>query len=157
MIEIVEGDASDIAAIIPIMEDAFDPRFGEAWTAAQCLSAMAIPGCRLLLARTADETTGFALSRWVLDSEELLMIGVASQWQRRNIGSLLLAEIVSKAREEQRSQLFLEVRDGNSANGFYSRFGFRPIGQRKQYYKGPDGIRPDAITMAFDLLNTGGE
>lgn len=151
MIEIVEGDASDIAAIIPIMQDAFDPRFGEAWTAAQCLSALATPGSRLLLAEAGEETAGFALSRWVLDSEELLMIGVGKQWQRQNIGNLLLSEIVAKAREEQRSQLFLEVRDGNSAHNFYSRFGFRPIGRRKQYYKGNDGIRPDAITMAFDL------
>jgi ribosomal-protein-alanine N-acetyltransferase len=151
MIEIVEGDASDIAKIIPIMQDAFDPRFGEAWTAAQCLSALAIPDCRLLLARTGDESAGFALSRWVLDSEELLMIGVASQSQRQNIGSLLLSEIVSKAREEKRSQIFLEVRDGNSAHDFYARFGFRAIGLRKHYYRGPDGIRPDAITMAFDL------
>ncbi len=151
MIEIVEGDAADIAAIMPIMQDAFDPRFGEAWTAAQCLSAMAIPGCRLLLARTDQETAGFALSRWVLDSEELLMIGVAKQWQRKNIGRLLLSEIVSKAREEKRSQIFLEVREGNSAHDFYSRFGFRPIGRRKQYYNAPEGIRPDAITMAFDI------
>ena len=63
MIEIVEGDASDIAAIIPIMQDAFDPRFGEAWTAAQCLSAMAIPGCRLLLGRTGGETSEDNLGR----------------------------------------------------------------------------------------------
>ena len=151
MIEIVEGDASQIAAIIPIMQDAFDPMYGESWTAAQCLSALAIPGCRLLLARTGEETAGFALSRWVLDTEELLMIGVARQWQRQHIGSLLLSEIVAKARQEQRSQLFLEVREGNEAHEFYSRFGFKPIGRRKQYYKGPDGVRPDAITMAFHL------
>lgn len=151
MIEIVEGYASDIAAIIPIMQGAFDPLYGEAWTAAQCLSAMAIPGCRLLLARTGEETAGFALSRWVLDSEELLMIGVAKQRQRQNIGSLLLSEIVAKARQEQRDRIFLEVREGNKAHDFYSRFGFKPIGRRKQYYKGPDGSRPDAITMAFDL------
>lgn len=151
MIEIAEGYASDIAAIIPIMENAFDPLYGEAWTAAQCLSALALPGCRLLLARTGGETAGFALSRWVLDSEELLMIGVAGQWQRQNIGSALLSEIVAKARDEQRNNLFLEVRDGNRAHDFYARFGFRPIGRRKQYYRGPDAIRPDAITMAFDL------
>lgn len=151
MIEIVEGDASHIAAIMPVMEDAFDPAFGEAWTSAQCLSALAIPGCRLLLAKMEKEVAGFALSRWVLDTEELLMIAVARCRQRENVGTLLLRRIVEFARQEQRTRLFLEVRDGNAAHDFYADFGFRPIGRRKQYYKGHEGHRPDAITMALDL------
>jgi [ribosomal protein S18]-alanine N-acetyltransferase len=55
------------------------------------------------------------------------------------------------ARKENREQLFLEVRDGNPAYNFYSAIGFRPIGRRKQYYKGTDGLFSDAITMAFAL------
>jgi ribosomal-protein-alanine N-acetyltransferase len=151
MIEIVEGDALHIAAIMPVMEDAFDPAFGEAWTYAQCLSALAIPGCRLLLAKIEKEVAGFALSRWVMDTEELLMIAVARRRQRENVGTLLLRRIVEFARQEQRIRLFLEVRDGNAAQDFYADFGFRPIGRRKQYYKGHKGHRPDAITMALDL------
>jgi [ribosomal protein S18]-alanine N-acetyltransferase len=151
MIEVREGDASDIAAIMPIMEDAFDPAFGEAWTSAQCLSALAMPGCRLLLAKEADTVCGFAMSRWVLDTEELLMIGVARDRQRKNVGTRLLDETIRLAREEGRSQLFLEVRDGNGAHDFYSRLGFAPIGRRKNYYKGSGGFRPDAITMSFVL------
>lgn len=151
MIEIVEGDATDIAAIMPIMNDAFDPAFGEAWSAAQCLSALAMPDCRLLMAKDADEVCGFAMSRWVLDTEELLMIGVAHKYQRQNIGSLLLQEVLKIAREAGRAQVFLEVRDGNPAHRFYEQFGFAPIGRRKNYYRGTDGARPDAITMSFVL------
>lgn len=151
MIEIVEGDVSHIAAIMPVMEDAFDPSFGEAWTSAQCLSALAIPGCRLLLAKLDDEIAGFALSRWVLDTEELLMIAVTRRRQRDNIGTLLLRRIVECARREHRIKLFLEVRDGNAARDFYADFGFKPVGRRKQYYKGHEGHRPDAITMVLDL------
>jgi hypothetical protein len=40
-ISISSGDANDIAAIMPIMNSAFDPKYGEAWTAAQCLSLLA--------------------------------------------------------------------------------------------------------------------
>ena len=151
MIEVTEGDASDIAAIMPIMEDAFDPAFGEAWTSAQCLSALAMPDCRLLLAKDDSVICGFAMSRWVLDTEELLMIGVARCRQRQNVGTLLLAETISLARQEGRTQLFLEVRDGNHAHDFYTDIGFKPIGRRKNYYKGSDGNRPDAITMTFVL------
>jgi ribosomal-protein-alanine N-acetyltransferase len=151
MIELLEGDASHIASIMPIMEDVFDPAFGEAWSSAQCLSALAIPGCRLLIAKRGQEVCGFSMSRWVLDTEELLMIGVARERQRQNIGGRLLAETIARARNEGRTQLFLEVREGNDAQDFYRQVGFQPIGRRKNYYKGSDGFRPDAITMSFSL------
>lgn len=151
MISIAEGDAADIASIMPVMDDAFDPLFGESWTAAQCLSALAMPDCRLLIAKSDDGVAGFTMSRWVLDLEELLMIGVARTWQRQNIGSILLDAIVEQAKEAGRTKLFLEVRDGNPAHDFYRASGFQPIGRRKQYYRGADGFRPDAITMAMDL------
>jgi [ribosomal protein S18]-alanine N-acetyltransferase len=151
MIEVVEGDALDIASIIPIMEDAFDPAFGEAWTSAQCLSALAIPGCRLLIAKHGSEICGFSMSRWVLDTEELLMIGVTRNRQRQKVGARLLAATIELARQGGRSELFLEVRDGNGAHDFYRNVGFKAIGRRKNYYKGPAGFRPDAITMSLVL------
>ena len=151
MTVIIDGDATDIQSIMPVMDDAFDPAFGESWTAAQCLSALAMPDCRLLIAKTGDSITGFAMSRWVLDIEELLMIGVTKASQRQQIGSLLLNAIAERAKNASRHRLFLEVRDGNSAHDFYRASGFEPIGRRKQYYRGSDGIRPDAITMAMDL------
>ncbi|MGB5076726.1 MAG: ribosomal protein S18-alanine N-acetyltransferase [Sphingorhabdus sp.] len=151
MIMVAKGDAQDIAAIMPVMNHAFDPEYGEAWTSSQCMSALAMPDCRLLIAKSDGQVAGFAISRWVLDIEELLMIGVAPEWQRQNIGSLLMTKIVSLARKEGRSKIFLEVRDGNRAHDFYLAFGFQPIGRRKQYYRGSNGFRPDAITMAISL------
>lgn len=151
MIEIVEGDAADIASIMPIMGDAFDPSFGEAWTAAQCLSALAMPDCHLLVAKSGASIVGFSISRWVLDTEELLMIGVAQNWQRQKIGSLLLQETIKKAIVGNRTQLFLECREGNNAMEFYSNIGFEPIGRRQKYYNSAEGLRPDAITMAYKL------
>lgn len=151
MICISEGNATDIASIIPVMDDAFDSSFGEAWTSAQCLSALAIPDCRLLIARSDNNVIGFSMTRWVLDTEELLMIAVLRSSQRSNLGSLLLAAIIKHAKDNNREKLFLEVRDGNKAYDFYCTSGFVPIGRRKQYYRGPDGFRPDAITMALTI------
>lgn len=148
---IIEGDARDIHAIMPVMDDAFEPAFGESWTATQCLSALAMSDCKLLIAKTSGSITGFAMSRWVLDIEELLMIGVTKACQRQQIGSMLLDAIVDRAKRAGRQRLFLEVRDGNPAHDFYRASGFEPIGRRKQYYRGSDGFRPDAITMAMNL------
>lgn len=151
MIQVVEGDAQDIAAMMTIMNDAFDPRFGEAWTAAQCLSTLALPDCQLLLAMNNESVCGFAMSRWVFDHQELLMIGVAQRFQGQNIGKRLLSETIHQARQGGRTKIFLEVREGNNAHDFYLKSGFTPIGRRKNYYKNADGISPDAITMLLEL------
>jgi [ribosomal protein S18]-alanine N-acetyltransferase len=151
MIGVVEGGAGDIAAMMTIMNDAFDPQFGEAWTAAQCLSTLVLPDCQLLLAKDGADICGFAMSRWVLDHQELLMIGVVRRLQGQNIGQLLLSETIHQARQAGRTKIFLEVRDGNNAHSFYLKSGFIPIGRRKNYYKNTDGISPDAITMLFDI------
>jgi len=151
MIGVVEGGAGDIAAMMHIMHDAFDPRFGEAWTAAQCLSTLVLPDCQLLLAKDGGDICGFAMSRWVFDHQELLMIGVARRLQGQNIGKLLLSETIHQARKAGRTKIFLEVRDGNNAQGFYLKSGFTPIGRRQNYYRNADGIDPDAITMLLEL------
>jgi ribosomal-protein-alanine N-acetyltransferase len=151
MIQVVEGDARDIAAMMTIMHDAFDPRFGEAWTAAQCLSTLVLPDCELLLAKDGDNVWGFAMSRWVLDHQELLMIGVAQRLQGQNIGKRLLSDTIQRARQARRTKIFLEVRDGNNAHDFYLKAGFIAIGRRKNYYKNAEGISLDAITMLLEL------
>ena len=151
MIRIIEGDARNISAVMSVMNDAFDPRFGEAWTAAQLLSTLVLPDCRLLLAIVQESVCGFAFGRWVLDHEELLMIGVMRQFQGNRIGKMLLSETVNRACTAGRTKLFLEVRDGNNAYDFYLNSGFLPIGRRKNYYKNADGINPDAITMELNF------
>ncbi len=151
MIQVVEGDANDIASIMPIMSDAFDPRFGEAWTAAQCLSTLVLPDCQLLLGKDGDNICGFAITRWVFEQEELLMIGVSRKYQRRQVGQTLLNEVMKRGRAAGREKLFLEVRDGNPAHYFYLKAGFAPVGRRKNYYKNAEAISPDAITMSIDL------
>jgi ribosomal-protein-alanine N-acetyltransferase len=151
MIRIYRGDARDVAAIMPIMEDAFDPAFGEAWTANQCMAALAFPHSGLLLADFEDKIAGFAISRWMMDEEELLMIGVSSQCRRRGIATALLDQVKANAVFAKRANLFIEVRDGNPAAIFYDQAGFRKIGRRGDYYTGSDGQKSDAITMKCEL------
>lgn len=151
MIDISQGSGHDIAAIMPVMEGAFDPAFGEAWTAAQCLSSLALPGSQLLIARNSAGVQGFTLSRWVADEEELLLIGVARSARRQNIGRQLVQAVIGKARHGQRASIFLEVRDGNPAYAFYRQIGFEPFGRRPNYYRGKDGSRHDSITMSLKL------
>lgn len=151
MIEVVNGSGLDVAAVMPVMNDAFDPGFGEAWTAAQCLSTLAMPGGQLLIANCDGVAVGFALSRGVVDEEELLLIGVLKSVRRKGVGQQLVATLSQACLGLRRSVIFLEVREGNSAHSFYFSMGFKPVGRRLGYYKSTDGSKHDSITMALML------
>ena len=148
---IIEGDGNDVAGIMEIMESAFDPRFSEAWTAAQCLATLSLPGSRLLCAIADDLVLGFALSRWMQDEEELLLIAVAQNARRKGVAQKLISAMLDNALNCGRAIVFLEVREGNPAFAFYKNAGFEAVGRRKGYYRNRDGSLHDAITMSLQL------
>ncbi len=152
MIEITASNAHGIASIMPVMERAFNPAFGEAWSAAQCLSMLTLPDSQLLIAYNQDAIAGFAISRWVLDEEELMMIGILPEFQRLGIGKQLLLHVIDIAKTAARSKLYLEVRANNPAIEFYRSMLFTPIGSRPNYYLSTDGNRYDAVTMQRIIL-----
>ncbi|MDQ4088154.1 MAG: GNAT family N-acetyltransferase [Pseudomonadota bacterium] len=147
-ISIEPAGAADLPAVMKVMQDSFDPRFGEAWTAPQCAGLLPLPGVWLTVARGAEGTVGFALARLVLDEAELLLLAVRRSAQGRGIGKLLLAHFEKVAKEGGARRLHLEVRDGNSARRLYERAGYVLVARRIDYYKGRDGYCYDALTLA---------
>jgi ribosomal-protein-alanine N-acetyltransferase len=149
----------DVDRIMAVMEAAFDPAFGEAWTRRQVEDSLALPGTHYLLLG-ADKrvpapgarAAGFTLSRGVLDEEELLLIAVRPELRGRGIGGALLTRFVADARARGATRLFLEMRDGNPAEALYRRHGFDGIGRRRNYYRRGNGPPLDAITFALDAL-----
>lgn len=144
---VTEGNLADLDAVMQVMEDSFDPSFGEAWTAAQFAGMMPLPGVWLSLAREGDKVIGFALSRTVLDEAELLLLAVNRKSQHQGVGQLLLDHFVEIAASRGACKLHLEVRDGNPAVKLYRAFGFAEAGRRWKYYIGRDGQVYDAITL----------
>lgn len=149
---IATGSLADLGAVMMIMDAAFDPAFGEAWTRGQCAGILSLPGVRLLL---ADRGAGFALSRSVYDEAELLLLAVAPACRRSGLGSLLLEAVAADARASRATRLHLEMRDGNPAATLYARTGFVEVGRRRNYYRGADGRQIDAITLALPLITIG--
>lgn len=147
-VTIVPGTASDLDAVMRVMEESFDPAFGEAWTSAQCAGLLPLPGVWLSLAFRDEEVLGFSLSRIVLDEAELLLLAVRPKGQRQGIGQLLLDRFVFEAKRRGAAHLHLEVRDGNHAIELYMRSGFSEAGRRHNYYNGRDGQLRDALTLA---------
>lgn len=146
-VTVAEGGILDLDSVMTVMEDSFDPAYGEAWTAAQCAGLMPMPGVWLTLARKGGDVVGFALGRVVLNEAELLLLAVKRQEQREGIGQLLLDRFTLVATTRGAERLHLEVRDGNPAKHLYSRAGFTEAGRRRNYYTGRDGQIYDALTL----------
>lgn len=147
----------DIDRIMAVMDAAFDPVFGEAWTRRQLSDALLAPSCRYLLAGPDGEApapgapvAGFALARRVLDEEELLLVAVRPEWRGRGVGGRLLQRVILSARGGGVARIFLEMRDGNPAESLYRRHGFADVGRRTGYYQRGEGAPRDAITFALD-------
>ena len=147
----------DVDRIMAVMEAAFDPAYGEAWTRRQVADALLVPGTHYLLI-AADQSVpledapaaGFALSRGVVDEEELLLIAVLPGLRGRGIGATLLRRFMAEARVRGATRLFLEMREGNPAESLYRRHGFTPVGRRRNYYRRGTGGALDAITFRFE-------
>ncbi len=145
---LTEGGIADLDAVMDVMEDSFDPGYGESWTASQCAGLLPLPGVWLSLARIGNAVTGFALSRHLAGEAELLLLAVRREAQNRGIGKLLLERFESVASSRGAERLHLEVREGNHAVNLYRRAGFSIVGRRKDYYSGRDGQIHDALTLA---------
>lgn len=153
-IEIVSYDRPDHraeAVAVAIMERAFNPAFGEAWTAGQLAGFMSMPGVRLAVARLDRAHLGFSLCRQVLDEAELLLIATDPMWQNRGVGSALLKDVIRFARTSGVATLHLEVRENNPAMELYARYGFENVHRRPSYYKGTDGNSYDALSFRLVL------
>lgn len=145
-------------AVMRIMDASFDPAWGEAWNRRQVASSLGMPSTHVALIAAGGavpdlpaSAAGFAMSRSAPGEEELLLIAVEPQYRRTGLAGRLLATLAEDARERGAERLFLEMRENNPAVELYSTVGFEPIGQRKAYYRLPDGTRLDAITFALDL------
>jgi len=147
------GNSSDLDDMMSVMTEAFHPQYGEAWTRSQCAGILPMSGVSLTLARDGDDgrPLGFSLVRAVADEAELLLLAVLPKFQRRGIARRLLEQFIQRADAGGAKRVHLEVRDGNPAVGMYRAAGFETAGRRRHYYRGNDGDRFDALTLARDL------
>lgn len=144
--------------IMAIMAAAFDPAYGEAWTRRQVEDALLLGNCHAYLAAASghaagnkETVVGFSLSRTGFEEEELLLFAVLPEYRRQGIGQSILLALATAASKRGATRLLLEMRRDNPAERLYHAFGFAIIGERKNYYRTPQGTRIDAITYAYTI------
>jgi ribosomal-protein-alanine N-acetyltransferase len=101
-----------------------------------------------LVARADREVVGYGGLICYGDEAHITTIAVDPEHHRGGIGTRLMHELISAAIEMGAGAVSLEVRVSNwGAQRLYGRYGFRPVGIRKNYYQ---EIGEDALIMWVD-------
>ena len=153
---ILPGDDTD--RIMAVMQTAFAPEYGEAWSRRQVEDALLVGNCHYALIAAQGEppeanepAAGFYLSRHGFEEEELLLLAVTPDQRHRGLAARLLERLDRDAAARGARRLLLEMRRGNPAESLYLAHGFVPIGQRLNYYRTPSGERLDAVTFCREM------
>jgi len=108
-------------------------------------------GYQAQLLTAGDATLGYYVAMQGVDEVHLLNITVDPQWQGQGWGRVMLDALALWGRAHNAQWLWLEVRNSNlRAQQVYLRYGFRRVGERRNYYPA-DGGREDAIVMSLRL------
>ena len=101
-----------------------------------------------LVARSGRDVVGYGGLICYGDEAHITTIAVDPDHHRRKIGTRLLYELINSAVDLGARAVSLEVRVSNwGAQRLYGRFGFRPVGVRKNYYQ---ETNEDALIMWVD-------
>jgi len=105
-----------------------------------------------LVALSGRAVVGYAGLISYGEEAHVTTIAVDPEYQRLRIGTRLLYELVREASELGARAVSLEVRVTNwGAQRLYGRFGFRPVGVRRNYYQ---ETNEDALVMWTDNIRT---
>lgn len=149
LLKLEPAGSEDLDSMMTVMQTAFDPRFGEAWTRSQCRGILPMTGVSLMLAwdEKREQPLGFSMFRTIAGDSELLLLAVDPANRRRGVGRRLLDQFIERATSDGATRVHLEVRDGNPAIEMYRSAGFEQAGRRRNYYRGTDGSQFDALTF----------
>lgn len=147
-VRLIFGSSGHLDALMDVVNDSFDPRFGEGWSRSQLAGALAIEPNFTRLAIGEDGCLGFSLCRAAGPEVEVLLIAVRPTGRGQGVGGRLLDAAIADAGLRGAEDVFLEVRENNdTARRLYRSRQFEDVGRRFEYYTGGHGIRFDAVTM----------
>jgi ribosomal-protein-alanine N-acetyltransferase len=98
-----------------------------------------------------ERLVGFAIMAISSEESHLLNIGVNKDFRGSGFGEQILKKMIIAAEVMGSKKIILEVRVSNKiAYRLYEKLGFHEIGERKKYYRLPEG-RVDAYVMSKTL------
>ena len=121
------------------------------WTSSLFLSELALRTTRAyFVARIGRDVVGYAGVMVSFEDSHVTTIAVDPAWQRHGVATRLLVALVRESLVRGAQHLTLEVRMSNKgAQDLYRRFGFAPVGVRKNYY--PETNEDALVMWAHDV------
>lgn len=136
---------------LELIKDVLLLDFDDFWNYNTFKSELLNPNSKYIVAKLNTEIVGFAGIWKAVDDIHITNIVVAKKYRRKNIGFLLLSNLIKLTENEKDiTSITLEVNSNNiPAQKLYEKFGFKVVGIRKKYYNNLD----DAIIYTKDLTN----
>lgn len=141
------ADAAAVAAI-------HATGFAHPWSAREIADMLTAPANFGDVAASANRTKigGFILSSLAADEAEILAIAVDPRYRGRGVGKMLMRRNLARAKAAGAAAMFLEVDKSNAAAiALYRGFAFQDVGERKGYYRRPDGGTATALILRAPL------
>ncbi|MGH9067005.1 MAG: ribosomal protein S18-alanine N-acetyltransferase [Acidimicrobiales bacterium] len=123
--------------------------YARPWSLGLFVSELALRSARAYhVAKVGGTVVGYAGLMLTGEEAHVTTIAVDPAWHRRQVATRLLLQMAHLARDREASLLTLEVRVSNDgAQALYRRFGFKPVGVRRNYYT---ETNEDALIMSTD-------
>jgi [ribosomal protein S18]-alanine N-acetyltransferase len=128
-----QGDVPAVVAIECIS-------FGDPWSEATFRDLLRLRHAIFLVATEGrgGSVCGYVIAAVVAGEAEVLNLAVAPQWRGRGLGGRLLDAGLGIVGERGAREVFLEVRESNSAAlALYTSRGFATLTRRAKYYRNP--------------------
>lgn len=120
--------------------------FSESWTEEAIAKELINTAASYYVAEEEGLIIGYGGLWHMADEGEIINIAVSKQSRQKHVGSMLLSALLEEAKNHHVQNVFLEVRESNeAARALYTKFNFKEIGRRKNYYHHPT---EDAINMS---------
>jgi [ribosomal protein S18]-alanine N-acetyltransferase len=151
---------------IPVVAALETKIYPQPWAIGVFNDELAQPNRRYVVAEDAHQgIVGYAGLLVVDEDAHITTLAVDQTARRHRLGTRLMLELVDAAVYAGAQHLTLEVRVSNAAaQRLYQRFGFAPVGMRKNYYVDEDAvvmwaidIRSDEYTARIDAIRAATE
>ena len=134
--------ANDIDGVLKVEESCF----AIAWTRADFEREMNENKLAVyFVAKDGEKIVGYAGMWHVVTEGQITNVAVLEEYRGQKVGSLLMEALIKTAEEREMIGITLEVKISNyPAQKLYTKYGFKPEGFRKNYYK---DTNEDAVVM----------
>jgi ribosomal-protein-alanine N-acetyltransferase len=124
----------DLGEILELENELFSPP----WSYNSFVAELESDKRSCLVAECQAKIIGYSIGAIFYDEVHIMSIGVTRSFQKSQVATKLMIEMINFAKSNLIDSIVLEVRASNKpAIGLYTKFGFGPVAVRRNYYTKP--------------------